>query len=226
MKSIVIIASDFDAIAAAMAAMPRREVLTSAERAILRHIPAHARRALDVGCGDGLVTRAMTRRGMNVLGIDLSPRMVAPAQARTEPGLPIEYRVADIVADMLPHEAFDAVLTINMVHHVPLAEVVQRLVRAVAPGGVLLIQDVVTRSDLRYLPVNVLARLCRWLGRLRSAPGDSRSVAALYDAHGAREVYLNPRQVVPAYRALLPGARVLHHLEWRYSVIWHRPPAT
>jgi SAM-dependent methyltransferase len=221
----VTVISDFDAIAAALAAAAPRDDLTLAECALVRHIPPHAKRALDVGCGDGVVSRAVARRGIAVLAIDVSPRMVALARARTAPGAPVEYRVADITTDPFPRQAFDVVLTINMVHHVPLAAVVPRLVDAVAPGGVLLIQDVVTRRGLRYLPLNAVAAVWLRLRRLAVRGGSGPAVAALYKAHGESEVYLEPGQVARAYRALLPGARVLRHLDWRYSVIWHRAPA-
>jgi hypothetical protein len=50
-----------------------------------------------------------------------------------------------------------------------------------------------------------------------------RAVVGLYERHGEGEVYLRPGEVAPAYRALLPGARIEHHLDWRYSVVWRRP---
>ena len=37
---------------------------------ILREVPAGSRTALDVGCGDGLLTRRLAERVPDVLGID------------------------------------------------------------------------------------------------------------------------------------------------------------
>jgi len=48
-------------------------------------------------------------------------------------------------------------------------------------------------------------------------------VAAAYHAHGADEDYLDVSMVRPTYASLLPGALVILHLEWRYSVIWRSP---
>ena len=223
MKSTATVAADFDAIATAIKANPRRDRLTPAERAILRHVPARATRGLDVGCGDGVVTRAAAQRGIAFLGVDISPQMVALARARTGPDARIEYRVADIMTDEIPESSFDVVMTINMVHHVALPDVVSRLAWKVAPGGVLLIQDVVTRRGLRSFPLNVVAAVRGRFRRLVTRSGIARPVAALYDAHGEGEVYLKPAQVEAAYSDLLPGAEVFQHLEWRYSVVWHRP---
>src|SRR5687768_1520656 len=52
------VAADFDGIAAILERERPRE-LSRAERFILRHVPAKARRALDVGCGDGRLTQAI-----------------------------------------------------------------------------------------------------------------------------------------------------------------------
>src|SRR5207253_899709 len=149
----------FDGIAAALGANPPRETLRATEAALLRLIPPAAATALDVGCGDGVLARAVARRGIRVLGLDLSPGMIALARARTEAGLDASFRVADVMTEPLPERGFDVVLSVNAVHHLPLDRVVPRLAAAVAPGGVLLIQDVVTREGLLNFPLNVVAAI-------------------------------------------------------------------
>ena len=216
---------DFDAIAGALAEVSRPDVLTPAERALLRHVPPDAQRTLDVGCGDGVVARTLARRGLTVLAIDISPRMIELARARTDRALRIEYRVGDIMTTDLPAGGFDVVTTINMVHHLPLPDVVPRLATLVAPGGYLLIQDVQTRSGIRYLPLNVAAAIRRRLRALVSPSRITPQAAALYERHGAGELYLTPPETHRAYRALLPDALIEQHLEWRYSVVWSRQRA-
>jgi len=51
------------------------------------------RRLLDLGCGEGIVARALAGRGASVLGIDPSPRMIEHARAAGPRG--IEYAVDD-----------------------------------------------------------------------------------------------------------------------------------
>lgn len=220
MKPMPAVVTEFDGIAAAIATDPRPDVFTSAERFLLRQVPAHAKRALDVGCGDGSLTRALAARGIATLGIDASPGMIALARARAGNTPLLEYRIGDITTDATPPATFDLVVSVAMAHHAPLERVVSYLVAAVAPGGTLLIQDVTTRRGIRHLPVNGLAWFAR---RLRLVPNSSKTkpaVAALYDAHGAAEEYLQQSEVADVYRAVLPGARIYHHLEWRYTAVW------
>ena len=108
-------------------------------------------RILDVGCGLAQFTRAMARAGgpsARVLGIERSPEQIAEAlrQAREEgeEGL-IEIRQGDALA--LPLEsgewgAFDVAHARFVLEHVRDAlAVVRGMVRAVRPGGRIVIED-------------------------------------------------------------------------------------
>jgi SAM-dependent methyltransferase len=62
---------------------------------------------LDAGCGEGYLARILTQRGANVTGIEISPRLVEMARAKTSEGT-ITYQVADL-SQPLPayHQHFD-----------------------------------------------------------------------------------------------------------------------
>jgi 2-polyprenyl-3-methyl-5-hydroxy-6-metoxy-1,4-benzoquinol methylase len=225
MKAISDVAADFDRIAAALAQSPDSP-LTAAERAVLRAVPAEARSCLEVGCGDGRLARALGTAGLAVFAIDVAPQMIALARARTPRELRIEYAVADVMTAELPVETADLVLGVNVVHHLPLPTIVPRLAGLVAPGGTLIIQDVVTRDGLRHLPRNIVAAIRNRLGRLRRARPAVSRVQQLYDEHGREEVYLRPKNAAATLSAFLPGVAVTHHLDWRYTAVWHREAAT
>jgi trans-aconitate 2-methyltransferase len=77
-------------------------------------------RILDIGCGDGFITRSIARRapGAFVAGVDPSPLMIATAhrESRTEIGGP-RYVIGDVLR--LPFgEHFDAVVSFNALHWV------------------------------------------------------------------------------------------------------------
>jgi 2-polyprenyl-3-methyl-5-hydroxy-6-metoxy-1,4-benzoquinol methylase len=66
---------------------------------------------LDVACGHGRITRELARRGADVVGIDISERMIRMAQeAEQNEPLGIRYINADVAApDVLDSGEFDAV---------------------------------------------------------------------------------------------------------------------
>lgn len=225
MKSTAEIATEFDAIAAALKAAPPARHLTAAQRAIVDAIPPAARRGLDVGCGDGLLARTVAARGVSMLAIDLAPQMIALARDRTDSRLQIVYQVGDIMTAAFAPQSFDVVFSVNMVHHLPLRDVLPRLAVLVAPGGRLIIQDVVTRVGLKHVPVNVAAALWRRVRHCGRGTMAARTVQLLYDRHGVGETYLTPRRVAQALTPFLPGVEVTHHLDWRYTAVWNRAPA-
>ncbi len=97
------------------------------------------KRVLDVGCGGGILTESMARRGADTLGIDLSPKPLRVAQLHAmEAGVDgLEYR--EVAAEDLAAEwpaRFDVVTCMEMLEHVPEpASVVQACARLVKPGG-------------------------------------------------------------------------------------------
>ena len=106
-------------------------------------IDAHAalpgKRVLDVGCGGGILSDSMARRGASVLGIDLASKPLKVAQLHAlEAGTPnVEYReiAAETLAAQVP-ASFDAVTCMEMLEHVPdPSSIVAACAALVKPGG-------------------------------------------------------------------------------------------
>lgn len=97
------------------------------------------KRALDVGCGGGILADAMARRGAQVLGIDLATKALRVATLHAlEAGTPsIDYREvsAEALAEEMPGH-FDVVTCMEMLEHVPdPASVVNACAAMCKPGG-------------------------------------------------------------------------------------------
>ncbi len=93
---------------------------------------------LDAGCGTGRVGRELARRGLDVVGVDIDPEMLATAR-RKAPG--VEWHLADLATVDLGR-AFDAIVMAGnvMIFLQPGSEgaVVANMARHLAPGGVLI----------------------------------------------------------------------------------------
>jgi SAM-dependent methyltransferase len=92
--------------------------------------PLPGERILDVGCGDGTLTKKIIERGATVLGIDNSPEMIATARANGIDAVLID------VADMIFRSEFDAAFSNATLHWVLEKEQAARAIfRALKPGG-------------------------------------------------------------------------------------------
>ena len=97
------------------------------------------KRALDVGCGGGILADSMARRGADVLGIDLAAKPLKVAQLHAiEAATPrVAYRevAVESLADEMP-ASFGVVTCMEMLEHVPdPGSVVAACGRLVEPGG-------------------------------------------------------------------------------------------
>ena len=97
------------------------------------------RKALDVGCGGGILSDAMARQGASVLGIDLAskPLQVAKLHALEAGTTGVQYREisAEALAAEQPGE-YDVVTCMEMLEHVPdPASIVRACAELVRPGG-------------------------------------------------------------------------------------------
>ncbi|MEU4390392.1 class I SAM-dependent methyltransferase [Kribbella sp. NPDC023855] len=90
---------------------------------------------LDVGCGPGAVTGYLAERGLDVSGVDLSPRMVEHAR-RLYPDL--KFDVASATELNLPDASYGGILgwwsLFNLPRHI-LPQVFETFARALVPGG-------------------------------------------------------------------------------------------
>jgi 2-polyprenyl-6-hydroxyphenyl methylase/3-demethylubiquinone-9 3-methyltransferase len=101
--------------------------------------PFKGLRVLDVGCGGGILTDSLARKGATALGIDLSTKALKVAQLHAlEAGTEgVSYREVPVEALALEQPAqFDAVTCMEMLEHVPdPASVVRACATLVKPGG-------------------------------------------------------------------------------------------
>ena len=98
--------------------------------------PLEGKRALDVGCGAGLLAEPLARLGATVTGIDASPEVIEVAweHARRQ-GLEIDYRAGD-VHDL--EGQFDLITAMEVIEHVADPAVfVKALAERLGPGGLL-----------------------------------------------------------------------------------------
>jgi SAM-dependent methyltransferase len=185
------------------------------EQLVLDAIPIGCKRALDVGCGNGFLTRALRERGIpEVTGLDRDRACLEWCRAHPEAG-GINFVEADVLTAPLEPGSFDLVSSIGCLHHMDARAGLTRLRDLVAPGGVLAIVGMARPDWPKDLP---LAALTFAVGRVRpKRTGNMPKFPVVWP----------PPERFPAMRRLaeeiLPGAQWRRQLMYRYSLIWSRP---
>lgn len=99
--------------------------------------PVDAGHVLDLGCGTGSLTLALSKRApaSHITGIDLSAAYIDHARRRAA-GAQLDFQVGDACAIAFPAATFDQVLSLLLLHFVPRArDAVMEMRRVARPGA-------------------------------------------------------------------------------------------
>ena len=187
--------------------------------------PAAGERALDLATGPGDIAFALAARGVDVVGLDITMRMIELARgkrARGSTGSPravASFLVGDMLALPFPSASFDIVTTGYGLRNVPdLPGAIDEIGRVLRPGGRFVSLDfnrprnaIVRAAYLAYL--SVVGGALGWSlhgdpdtyryipASIRRYPG-ADAVAALLDARGFARA---------RYDRVLGGLMAIHH---------------
>jgi 2-polyprenyl-6-hydroxyphenyl methylase/3-demethylubiquinone-9 3-methyltransferase len=118
--------------------------------------PLVGKRALDVGCGAGLVAEPLARMGAEMTAVDAAPENIAVASAHAAAmGLSINYRATGV--ENLDEPQYDLITALEVIEHVTdPAFFLMSLAKLLKPGG-LLILSTPNRTPLSKMLIVTLA---------------------------------------------------------------------
>jgi ubiquinone/menaquinone biosynthesis C-methylase UbiE len=185
---------------------------------LLSQLPIEIDRSLDIGCGEGLFATKLAKRSDRVDAIDLDRATIEKAQDR-HPALNIYYQQANFLALELPKDTYDAIVAIASVHHMDLAETLQKMQQILHPSGKLLILGLYRETsilDYIYSAISVPLNFI-YLNWHR------QSIDKTVDIAPTRPPHLSLGQITSVATSVIPGFKIRRHLLWRYSMTWQKP---
>lgn len=134
-----------------MTASPGVEAIHDEFALLARVVPLAGARVLDLGCGNGEMSRRMLQEGgaAQVIGLEMDDVQLAKnLTAALPPGLGFQRGGAEAIG--FDAESFDVVTMFKSLHHVPVAEMDRALAeihRVLRPGGELYVSEPVFAGE-------------------------------------------------------------------------------
>lgn len=123
-----------------------QELVTDISMKLLPDGPA--KHILDVGCGNGLIVSKLMGNADTVVGVDYSAAMIDEARSQIPHG---QFHVSEVDSLPLGDSRFTHVLCYSIFHYFPDLDyamtAIRELLRVAAPGGIILIGDIL---DVRF----------------------------------------------------------------------------
>lgn len=196
---------------------------------LLRNLPPEPHRALDIGCGHGLLLRALAPLVDEVVGIDADPTMRRHAAAVVAdlPQVTVSPASLDEVTG-----PFDVVTMIAVLHHLDPEPALQRVRSLLAPGGRLLVVGLApVRSgvdlvwDLASMVTNPLIGFVKHPRPVRptSAIQPDADSGAVLPPMPVRDPGHSVEQLRAVLASTMPGARLRRRLAFRHTITWTKP---
>lgn len=99
---------------------------------------------LEVGCGNGRVARTLSEKlkAKNYTAVDIDPKMIAQAESLTEKNSRLVFQVADLCRLPFDDRSVDAVIALDVLHHLAdWKKGIREIHRVLKKGGKLLMRE-------------------------------------------------------------------------------------
>lgn len=181
---------------------------------VLARVPVPCEHALDVGCGDGVLTPRLAERTVHATGIDISSAMIELARAKNDRDN-IDYIVGDVLSYPLCEEGFDFIAAVAVIHHMPLRSALVRLAELLRPGGVLAAVGLARNRSLVDYGMSAVSFPINRLVGVRRGCWESPAPQLDPDTSFA--------EIKALAQDVLPGVQLRRRLLFRYTLLWRKP---
>jgi SAM-dependent methyltransferase len=181
----------------------------------LRAIPSGCQRALDAGCGGGLLARQLVRHCEEVIAIDADRDTLMRARAASESEPRTTFVEGDVMNYAFCDDSFDLITAVATVHHLPPGLALARFRKLLRSGGVLAVIGLYRARAIQDYALAVAAFPASWMFRCLHHRADVEAPL--------QEPKETLREIRAECAAILPGGAFRRHLLFRHSFVWRKP---
>ncbi|NET86885.1 MAG: class I SAM-dependent methyltransferase [Kamptonema sp. SIO1D9] len=194
---------------------------------LLENLSNFRGKALDIGCGSGILSWELAQHYDTVIGIDISAEMLAIAQAkRSAPNL--NYIQMDATQITL-NSKFDFIVSANTFHHLPnLPTTLKQIKQLLKPQGKIAIIDNVSETETPATIGYIIGAIrdflpdCSDYGIINAWKLYKFRTSKKWLNHLASDRYLSPKQFKHIYSAIFPNCS-FPKTSYFMGVTWESP---
>lgn len=180
---------------------------------LLGAVPRPCDRALDVGCGTGEFSRALSQLAGRVDAIDRDPAVIERARAASAGFSNLRFSCTDFMTYTNEEGGgYDFVCALASLHHLPLPSALERMKSLLRPGGVLGVIGLYREHGITDFACS-LAAFPVSLGLRLTHP-------RVHEGVPLRAPDLTLREIRTLAEELVPGAVIKRRLLWRYTLLY------
>ena len=175
---------------------------------------------IEIGVGTGRIALPLARKGLQLVGVDLSRPMLDKLRDNSGGGSPVALAIADATQLPCPPASLGGAVACHVFHLIPQwRAAVAELVRVTRPGGVVL-------ADIGGWGKDEWGAVARRFGEeleaLRPGVKDAEELDDAFLSFGAR---LRVLPVIEDRRVIRPGDLIDDLEAGLFSITWHSTPA-
>ncbi|MDP1728675.1 MAG: class I SAM-dependent methyltransferase [archaeon] len=188
---------------------------------IFSNLPKSRKKALEIGCGIGRLSKKLANKFKEVYAIDISPKMIAEANRRISK---VHFIEMDAEHLRFKNNSFDFIISRNTFHHVNLKKAITESKRVLKKEGILVIIDIVIKLRKPIIPLCYLIRIQRFFKNLITKGITKAKKQWNFDImflrHLKHDRFMNKKEFYQQYSSLLPGSK-MGNIDKKFGyVIW------
>lgn len=192
----------------------------------LSNMTTKKNRALDIGCGTGLLVEKLAEYYDEVVGIDISNQMLNIAIAKRK--LPNTFYLKMDAGKLNFNEKFDYIVSRTTFHHLHnVSDVIQQMKNLLNEDGKIVILDNVSEVETPPTYVYILGAIQQFLphcfkfGIKNAIRIFKHQTSKLWLEHLASDKYLSEQNYHDFYGKLLPGCK-FYKMGWAMGIVWKK----
>ena len=160
---------------------------------LLQLIPQNVKRVIDFGCGTGRLSIPLLKKGIKVIGVDISDKSLLILKKNIEELIP-SAKGNFSATTKIPKEKIQAIVGTDILHHVSLDVIIPKIFATLSPGGVAIFSEPNALNVLWYI---FLGLFINWEAEKGVVNCSRFNLERIFLRSGFKRIHFHPYAILP-----------------------------